>query len=102
GAGDMRYGMKVCTWSSDDIIATFLLRLYQPTAVSESLGTSHWSIEPGILASYRIHPMIHLEGEIRYWYPLDGSDFAGEVLRYGLGVSYGRKTFGGRVWYAPV
>jgi hypothetical protein len=29
-----------------------------------------------------------LEGEFRYWIPIDGSDFAGDVLRYGLGLTY--------------
>jgi hypothetical protein len=100
GASDMRYGLKVCTWSDDNIIATILLRVYQPTAASEALGTSHWSIEPGVLASWRIDPNLHLEGEFRFWIPLGNHDFAGEILRYGLGLSYGQKTSG--VWYTPV
>jgi hypothetical protein len=100
GAGDMRYGMKICTWSSDNCIATILFRVYQPSARRDTLGTGHWSIEPGLLAAYRVNNMIHLEGEFRYWVPLGSSDFAGNILRYGAGVSYGHKKNG--FWFIPV
>lgn len=101
GAGDTKYGLKLCTWSDDNVIATFLFRVYQPTARYETLGSGHWSIEPGLLAAYRISPMLHLEGEARYWIPLGGGDFAGDVLRYGVGLSYGQRNPGG-VWFMPV
>jgi len=101
GAGDMRYGLKLCTWSSDPVIATVLLRIYQPTARHRTLGTGHWSIEPGILAAWRINDKILLEGEARYWSALGGSDFAGDLLRYGVGVSYKQQLTSG-IWVAPV
>lgn len=101
GAGDMRYGLKICTWSDENVIATLLLRIYQPSARYETLGTGHWSIEPGLLAAYRINPNFHLEGEFRYWIPLGGDDFAGPILRYGVGLSYGQRKASG-VWYMPV
>jgi hypothetical protein len=100
GASDLKYGLKLCTWSDDNVIATILLRIYQPTARFESLGTGHWSIEPGLLANIRLHPMVHLEGEFRYWLPLGGTDFSGDLLRYGAGISYGEKAMG--AWYVPV
>ena len=101
GAGDVRYGMKICTWSSDNAIATALLRVYQPTAVHETLGTNHWSIEPGLLAAYKFSDKLRLEGEFRYWTALGGSDFAGDLLRYGVGLSYGQRRPAG-FWFAPV
>jgi hypothetical protein len=101
GASDMRYGMRVCTWSSDSFIATILLRLYQPSARYETLGTGHWSIEPGLLAAYKINNNFHLEGELRYWIPITRDDFAGDIFRYGLGLSYGQRNPNG-VWYMPV
>jgi len=101
GAGDMRYGLKLCTWSDNDVIATILLRLYQPSASSEALGTGHWSVEPGLLLAYRVTPMIHLEGELRYWIPLTRDDFAGQIARYGLGLSWGQRRSSG-LWYMPV
>lgn len=100
GPGDMRYGLKVCTWSADNVIATFLLRVYQPTARQQTLGTNHWSVEPGLLAAYRLNDNILLEGEVRYWTALGGSDFAGDLVRYGLGISYGMRGDG--FWYMPV
>jgi hypothetical protein len=27
-------------------------------------------------------------GEFRYWIPVDGTDFAGDILRYGVGANY--------------
>ena len=30
-----------------------------------------------------------VESELRLWVPIGGTDFAGEVLRYGVGLSYG-------------
>ncbi|MBM3996456.1 MAG: transporter [Planctomycetes bacterium] len=101
GAGDMRYGLKICTWTEDNFLATILLRVYQPSARTETLGTGHWSIEPGLLAAYRFNENVHLEGEFRYWIPLTRDDFAGNILRYGLGLSYGQRNPYG-LWYAPV
>src|SRR5207253_7518111 len=43
---------------------------------------------------------IILEGDFRYWVPLGGTDFAGEVLRYGVGLSLGQKSQ--RFWFKPV
>lgn len=101
GAGDMRYGLKLCTWSSDDLIATILFRIYQPTARHNGLGTHHWSLEPGLLTAYRITDKILVEGEFRYWTALGNSDFAGNLLRYGLGVSYQHRNANG-TWLMPV
>lgn len=101
GTSDMRYGIKLCTWSDENVIATFLLRIYQPSAKNETLGTGHWSLEPGLLAAYRVNNKIQLEGEFRYWIPLGNDDYSGNILRYGIGVSYGQRKPAG-VWYMPV
>jgi hypothetical protein len=29
------------------------------------------------------------EGELRYWVPIDGTDVAGDIIRYGVGLHYG-------------
>ena len=101
GSGDMAYGLKIVTWSGDSAIATILLRVYQPSASNAALGTGHWSIEPGLLAAYRFNENLLIEGEARYWVPINGSDFAGDILRYGLGVSWGQRRSSG-LWYMPV
>lgn len=100
GGGDVCYGLKLCTWSSNGLIATVLLRLYQPTAIHDTLGTGHWSLEPGLLAAYQFSPALRLEGEFRYWTPLGGNDFSGDMLRYGVGLSYGARKPG--FWFVPV
>ena len=103
GFADMCYGLKLCTWSSpgSNFIATILLRLYQPTADPSTLGTNHWSVEPGLLAAYKITDSLLLEGELRYWTAINGSDFAGDLVRYGLGISYGQRNPAG-FWFTPV
>jgi hypothetical protein len=100
GTGDISYGLKLCTWSSNSIIATVLLRVTQPTASSSTLGTGHWSLEPGLLAAYQISSSWLLEGQFTYWTPLGGSDFSGDLLHYGVGLSYGTRKPG--FWFAPV
>ena len=101
GPSDTKFGFKLCTWSSERAIATILTRVHQPTARHAAFGTGHWSIEPGLLGAFRYNDKILLEGEFRYFIPINGSDFAGEVLRYGVGLSYGRRNPYG-VWYVPV
>ncbi len=101
GSSDMRYGMKIVTWNDQKAIATVLMRIYQPSARDASLGTGHWSLEPGLLAAYRFNQNLLIEGEFRYWIPLNGTDFSGDILRYGIGASWGQRKSSG-LWYAPV
>lgn len=101
GSGDLKWGFKLCTWTSERLIATILCQVYQPTASRATLGTEHWSIEPGLLAAFRYNENILLEGEVRYWAPIGGTDFAGDMIRYGFGLSFGQRKSSG-VWYMPV
>jgi hypothetical protein len=100
GGANMQYGMKLCTWSSAPAIATFEVRLYQPAAHTD-IAFDHWAVEPGLLAAYRWNDNILLEGDIHYWIPIRGTDFSGEVLRYGIGLSYGKRQPNG-FWFMPV
>jgi hypothetical protein len=52
------------------------------------LGTDHESIEPGLLLYQRLSDRLAINAEVRYWISIDGSDFAGDILRYGIGASY--------------
>jgi hypothetical protein len=99
GYGDMNFGFKLATWNTSEILATLQLRFYQPTG-DPGRGTNHWTIEPALLASWRPYTNIELEGEVRYWVPLGGTDFAGDILRYGVGLSVGDAQQG--FWYKPV
>ena len=44
-----------------------------PTASSPALGTDHVSVEPAILANWRITNFLTLEGDFRYWVPIGGT-----------------------------
>jgi hypothetical protein len=101
GYGDMNFGFKLCTWNTEEMLATIQVRLYNPTAQRPGLGTDHWTIEPALLGIWKPYDNLMLEGEVRYFVPIaTSSDVAGNVLRYGLGLSYGQVSQG--FWYKPV
>lgn len=101
GQGDLNLGFKFVCWADDHFFTTLQFRGYVPTAGTGVLGTEHFSVEPALLINYRIYEMIRLEGEARYWVPLGGTPHAGDIIRYGLGLSYGERT-PGKIWFAPV
>ncbi len=117
GLGDLRLGFKWALVATEKRFWTLQLRAYLPTGdAKDGLGTDHASIEPGVLA-YREWGRWSLQAELRLWLPLDGSpdpvtivpdtsvlvngtrsvlvaddpvdndDFAGEVVRAGIGIS---------------
>jgi hypothetical protein len=89
GFGDMHAGFKYAFLADPDRYLTFQLRTYIPTGDADrGLGTNHVSLEPGVLLYQRLTDRISLQGELRDWIAVDGTDFSGNVLRYGLGVSY--------------
>ncbi len=89
GFGDLDAGFKYALTYSQQFFTTFQLRTYVPTGnARDGLGTDHVTIEPALLGYSAITDRIRLEGEFRYWIPVDGTDFAGDTLRYGIGASY--------------
>jgi hypothetical protein len=89
GLADMNAGFKVALWRQDDFAATFQLRAYFPTGdANRGLGNDHYSLEPALLVYKSLTERCGVEGELRYWVPLDGTDFAGDIIRYGAGVHY--------------
>jgi hypothetical protein len=101
GQGDLNAGFKLSVFNAPRFLATFQLRVLVPTARNNALGSDHFTLEPALLASYRIADSFQLEGELRYWAPIGGTDFAGDILRYGLGLSYGQQG-GNEIWITPV
>src|SRR5262249_50271225 len=72
-----------------DQYATFQFRTYAPTGDSRrGLGNHHVSLEPAFLFFRSFNDRLALEGELRYWLPVGGTDFAGDIIRYGIGVHY--------------
>jgi hypothetical protein len=89
GLADMNAGFKWAFVACDERYLTFQLRTYIPTGNSErGLGTDHVSLEPAFLAYQRLTKRLAVEGELRDWIPIGGTDFAGNVIRYGVGLGY--------------
>jgi hypothetical protein len=102
GFGDMNAGFKYALINESNLVTTFQLRTYIPTGdPRRGLGTDHVSLEPALLAWDRLAERVTLYGELRYWIPIGGTDFAGDVIRYGIGVSYGMRCQD-RFWVTPV
>ncbi|MGE0757141.1 MAG: hypothetical protein AB7O38_08975, partial [Pirellulaceae bacterium] len=101
GFGDMVAGVKYNIWEGCNELLTFQLKNYIPTGEEGKwLTAGHYSIEPALLYLNRINPCWTLEAEIRDWVAIGGADgfngtpYAGNVLRYGLGLSYNGWTTG--------
>ncbi len=89
GFGDIVAGFKYALIAEDDEYFTFQLKTYSPTGVGrEGLGTEHVSLEPGLLYYSALSDRASLQAELRDWIPIGGSNFAGNVLRYGVGLGY--------------
>jgi hypothetical protein len=102
GLGDVDFGAKYAFLMDPCRVATFQLRTFTPSGDGfRGLGTDHWSLEPALLYYRKLGPRAVLEGEFRDFIPLDGTDFAGNVLRYGVGLSY-QAYRGPRGYVAPV
>jgi hypothetical protein len=101
GVGDVDLGLKWAFISTPTLTTTFLLRVAMPSREGPELSTYHWSVEPGLLLNLNLMDYLILEGEVRYWAALGGSEFAGDVLRYGLGLAYGEHLQQG-LWINPV
>jgi hypothetical protein len=89
GIGDINAGARLGVVHEDEYGITLQLRTYAPTGfVGENLGNGHVSLEPAVLWYAQPTERLLFEGELRDWIPVGGSDFAGDILRYGIGASY--------------
>jgi len=89
GLSDINAGVKCAVISQEDFVTSLQLRTYIPTGDSfRGLGTHHTSLEPALLIYKRLTDRLVLEGEFRDWIPISGTDFAGNVVRFGTGLSY--------------
>jgi hypothetical protein len=92
GFGDLNTGFKYAFVYNRDTVASFQFRTFVPTAVERrGLGTGHVSLEPALLVNQRLTDRLTAAGELRYWVPIGGTDFAGDVIRYGVGLGYGER-----------
>jgi hypothetical protein len=89
GLSDVTAGFKFAIIADKGRWLTFQTRTFFPTGDgSKGLGTDHYSLEPALLTYWRLGDRWAVAGEFRDWIPIGGTDFAGNVLRYGVGLSY--------------
>jgi hypothetical protein len=89
GFSDLDAGFKFAFLQSEDQVTSFQLRTYAPTGDAHlGLGTRHVSLEPELLSYNRLTEKLGLETELRLWVPVGGTDFAGQIVRYGAGLHY--------------
>lgn len=89
GFSDLNLGFKYALVAEPNRYYTFQYRTYCPTgAPNLGLGTGHVSLEPALLVFQRLTERLYFDGEFRDWIPVGGTNFAGNVLRYGVGLTY--------------
>jgi hypothetical protein len=100
GLTNINAGFKWAFLSEPFRVATFEFRAYAPTGdVHVGLSNGLASVEPALLLYRRFNSGLIYEGELRYWVPIGGTDFAGDIVRYGSGFGYqiyGSERF--RIW----
>jgi hypothetical protein len=89
GFGDIEAGFKVALLYTPDTVLSFQLKAYCPTGdAAEGLGTNHFSLEPALLLYRQLTNKLLFEGQVQDWVPIGGTDFQGNVLNYGVALSY--------------
>lgn len=90
GLADSNVGVKYALSNWLDWATTLQLRVYIPSGdETRGLGNGHASLEPGLLIYRELAPRVVFEGELKDWISVGGNEgFAGNVLRYGAGLSY--------------
>jgi hypothetical protein len=103
GFSDMNLGFKYALWQTGDKTVSFQFKGYLPTGEERrGLGNGLGVLEPGLLCHYRVNPLFALDAELRYWAPVHGrTQFASDILRYGLGASF-RQPTPMELWWTPV
>jgi hypothetical protein len=101
GLGDINLGAKYAFVQTGGLVLAGQVRGTIPTHSGAGLSTDHFSVEPGLLFYLRPIAWLALEGQCRYWVPITGTDFSGELLDYGLGVSFGERSYTD-FWFTPV
>ena len=89
GLGDVSFGAKTALVMDSDRILSFQLKGYAPSGdAGLGLGNGHWTVEPSLLAWRKVSDKIQVYAQFGDWIPITDSDFAGNIVDYGLGVSY--------------
>ncbi len=89
GFSNLLAGFKYAMVACPDQYLTFQFSVSTPTAdVDRGLGNELTALEPGILYYRQLTDRLAWHAELRDWIPIGGTDFAGNILRYGSALSY--------------
>lgn len=87
--GDTTAGLKGALIYTPKQVLTFELKSYVPTGNPHwGTGTGHLTFEPGFLYYRQLTDRLRMEAQLTDWIPVTTSDFAGNLITYGTGLSY--------------
>ena len=108
GFSDIRAGVKASIFSNDSSLLTAQVQGFFPSGDSgKGLGTDHGSFETALLFHHRVNDRFTIESQFGDWHPIggselpDGTNYAGDVLFYGVGPSF-ELVNNGRLRFSPV
>ena len=100
-------GVKASIFSNENSLLTAQVQGFFPSGdATKGLGTDHGSFEAALLFHQRLSDRLTIESQFGDWHPIGGSsangtDYAGDVLFYGIGPSF-ELVNNGRLRFAPV
>ena len=101
GVGDLQIGLKYAFVETGGLSLTGQLRGTIPMRSGPGLTTDHYSVEPAFLFYLRPIAWMAVEGQLKYWVPLCGTEFSGQLVDYGVGVSFLERSYTD-FWFTPV
>jgi hypothetical protein len=102
GPSDLRTGVKLLGLYLPCFTASGQFTLTIPTGRSPlGLGPGHPSLQADILTNWRPYDQFIVEGTFGLWVPINDSIYGGEMLLYGISLSYGEHP-PDKFWWAPV
>ena len=108
GFSDIRAGAKASIFSNENSLLSAQVQFFFPSGdARKGLGTDHTSLETALLFHQRVSDRLTIESQFGDWHPIggstlpDGTDYAGDVLFYGVGPSF-ELVNNGRLRFAPV
>jgi hypothetical protein len=89
GFGNLLAGFKYAVIASPEQYLTFQFSVSTPTADTNlGLGNELVGLEPGVLYYRQLTDRLAWHAELRDWVPTGGTNFEGNILRYGSALSY--------------
>ena len=89
GLANMNFGGKYALLYCPDSVLSFQLAMAAPTGDADrGLGNDLFSFSPSLLYYERLTDRLQFDGQVGIWIPAGGSDFAGNIVNYGFGLTW--------------